>query len=41
MPEHTRASEFLANERTFLAWVRTSVTILSFGFVVAKFNVWL
>jgi len=41
VPEHNRASEFLANERTFLAWVRTSVTILSFGFVVAKFSVWL
>jgi putative membrane protein len=41
VPEHSRASEFLANERTFLAWVRTSVTILSFGFVVAKFSVWL
>ena len=41
MPERNRASEFLANERTFLAWVRTSVTILSFGFVVAKFSLWL
>ncbi len=41
VPEHNRASEFLANERTFLAWVRTSVTILSFGFVLAKFSLWL
>jgi len=41
VPERNRASEFLANERTFLAWVRTSVTILSFGFVVAKFSLWL
>ena len=38
VPERDRASEFLANERTFLAWIRTSVTILSFGFVVAKFD---
>ena len=27
----------LANERTFLAWIRTSVAIMGFGFVVEKF----
>ena len=27
----------MANERTFLAWVRTSVGIMIFGFVVEKF----
>ena len=27
----------LANERTFLAWVRTSISIMAFGFVVEKF----
>lgn len=27
----------LANERTFLAWIRTSVAIMAFGFVVEKF----
>ena len=27
----------LANERTFLAWIRTSVGIMAFGFVVEKF----
>ncbi len=31
----------LANERTFLAWIRTSISIISLGFVVAKFSVWL
>ncbi len=36
-----RATEYLANERTFLAWVRTSVSIMSLGFVVAKFGLWL
>lgn len=34
-------SELLAAERTFLAWVRTSLAILTLGFVVAKFGVWL
>lgn len=32
------ANEHLANERTFLAWVRTSVGIMAFGFVVVKFS---
>ena len=32
------ASDHLANERTFLAWVRTSVGIMAFGFVVVKFS---
>lgn len=35
------ATEYLANERTFLAWIRTSIAIISLGFVVAKFSVWL
>jgi putative membrane protein len=30
-------SDHLANERTFLAWIRTSVAIMGFGFVVVKF----
>jgi putative membrane protein len=32
------ASDHLANERTFLAWVRTSIGIMGFGFVVVKFS---
>jgi putative membrane protein len=32
------ASDHLANERTFLAWMRTSVGIMAFGFVVVKFS---
>src|SRR5215470_15099199 len=36
-----RATEYLANERTFLAWIRTSVAIVSLGFVLARFSVWL
>jgi len=27
----------LANERTFLAWIRTSISIMAFGLVVDKF----
>ena len=34
-------SDHLANERTFLAWVRTSIAVLGLGFVVARFSVWL
>jgi putative membrane protein len=30
--------DHLANERTFLAWVRTSIGIMAFGFVVVKFS---
>jgi len=36
-----RATEYLANERTFLAWIRTSISVVSLGFVVAKFSLWL
>ena len=34
-------SEILANERTFLAWVRTSIAVMSLGFVIARFSVWM
>jgi inner membrane protein YidH len=30
--------DHLANERTFLAWIRTSIGIMAFGFVVVKFS---
>ncbi len=33
------ASDHLANERTYLAWVRTSISVIVFGFVVAKFGI--
>ena len=32
------ASDHLANERTYLAWIRTSIGIMAFGFVVVKFS---
>ena len=28
----------MANERTLLAWVRTSITLMGLGFVVARFG---
>lgn len=33
--------EHLANERTMLAWVRTSIGIMAFGFVVVKFSLFI
>ena len=30
------ARDHLANERTFLAWVRTSIALLGFGVLIAK-----
>ncbi|MFY9311574.1 MAG: DUF202 domain-containing protein [Bacteroidia bacterium] len=30
--------DYLSNERTYLAWVRTSIGIMVFGFVVVKFT---
>ena len=30
--------DHMANERTFLAWIRTSIGIMAFGFVVEKFS---
>jgi putative membrane protein len=31
----------MANERTFLSWIRTSVGIMAFGFVVEKFGLFI
>ncbi len=32
---------YLAAERTFLAWVRTSVSLMGFGFLIARFSFWI
>jgi len=34
-------SDHAANERTFLAWVRTAIAVLAFGFLVEKFDLFL
>jgi putative membrane protein len=39
--DYQKASERLAAERTFLAWIRTSISVISLGFVIAKFGLWL
>jgi putative membrane protein len=31
-------NEHMANERTFLSWVRTGIGIMVFGFVIVKFS---
>ncbi|HKD46680.1 MAG TPA: DUF202 domain-containing protein [Rhizomicrobium sp.] len=30
-----------ANERTFLAWVRTSIAVIAFGFLVERFDLFI
>ena len=36
--DRARVTDHLANERTYLAWIRTGITIIALGFVVAKFG---
>jgi putative membrane protein len=44
-PTQTKAApdlrEALAEERTFLAWIRTGIALMGFGFVVARFGIFL
>ena len=35
------ASDYLAAERTFLAWIRTGVAFMGLGFVIARFGLFL
>lgn len=35
----SRARDHLANERTFLAWVRTGAAIVVFGFAIGRFSI--
>src|SRR3989442_6867007 len=41
VPEEKRATEYLANERTFLAWIRTSIAVVTFGFLITRVPEWL
>jgi putative membrane protein len=36
-----RQREHQANERTFLAWLRTSIALIGFGFALARFGLFL
>jgi putative membrane protein len=38
MPEPVRATDTLANERTYLAYIRTALAFIAFGFVIARFS---
>jgi putative membrane protein len=37
--DSNRARDHLANERTFLAWVRTGVAVVVFGFAIGRFAI--
>lgn len=34
-------TDHAANERTFLAWVRTAIAVMAFGFLVERFDLFL
>lgn len=36
-----KPNDHLANERTMLAWIRTAIAIIGFGFLVVKFSMFL
>ena len=36
-----RYSDHAANERTFLAWARTAIAVMGFGFVMERFDLFL
>jgi len=36
-----RYSDHAANERTFLAWVRTAIATMAFGFLVERFDLFI
>jgi putative membrane protein len=36
-----RSQQYLANERTFLSWVRTSIAMIGLGFIISKFSLFL
>ena len=37
----TAYTDHAANERTFLAWIRTGIAVIALGFVIEKFNLFL
>ncbi|WP_426687446.1 YidH family protein [Rhodanobacter ginsengiterrae] len=34
-----RFTDHAANERTYLAWVRTAITVMAFGFLLERFDI--
>ena len=40
-PSTSGPGDYLAAERTFLAWIRTGLALMGFGFVVARFGLFL
>jgi len=40
-PVDRSPGDYLAAERTFLAWIRTGLAFMGFGFVVARFGLFL
>jgi len=40
-PKEETVRVHLANERTLLAWIRTGIALMAFGFAIARFGVFL
>ncbi len=36
-----RFTDHAANERTYLAWVRTAITVMAFGFLLERFDIFI
>jgi putative membrane protein len=36
-----RSQQYLANQRTFLSWVRTSIALIALGFAIERFSIFL
>ncbi len=36
-----RSQQYLANQRTFLSWVRTSIALIGLGFAIERFSIFI